>query len=151
MSGKEQAKLLGLLFWIFCGLQLLVVALIGVMYMLFAGVIVATAERKANEPDPAIMLPIILIVLLIVGGIFLLSSLPKIVAGYGLRKEKSWARPWAIVACVMACMSFPLGTAVGVYGLIFLLGDAGKAYFNNPAYGTLGGQTGTAPPPNSWQ
>ena len=139
-----------MLFWIFCGLQLFVVALIGVIYMLFAGVIVATAERKANEPDPAIILPFILIIFLIVGGVFLLSSIPKIVAGYGLRKEKSWAQPWAIVACVMACMSFPLGTAVGVYGLIFLLGDAGKAYFNDPAYGKLGGQMST-PPPNSWQ
>ena len=102
MTGKEQAKLLGLLLWIFSGLQLLIIGLVGVIYALFAGIIVSTAPRKAGEPDPALILPFIIVIFLIVGGLFLLMSIPKIIAGYGLRKEKSWAKPWAIVACIMA-------------------------------------------------
>jgi hypothetical protein len=84
-------------------------------------------------------------------GLTVLYSIPKAVAGYGLRKGKSWARIWAIVACIMACMSFPLGTAVGVYGLVFIFGDAGKAYFNSPQFGRFPNANVPPPPPNSWQ
>jgi hypothetical protein len=50
----------------------------------------------------------------------------------------------------MACMSFPLGTAVGVYGLVFIFGDNGKAYFDSPEYGRFP-NVNVPPPPNSWQ
>ncbi len=154
MSGREQARLLGLFFWLFTGLQVVALALIGIIYFVIVGVLVASIPHKPNEPGPEIILPILFVVMVIIGVMVAIFSVPKIVAGYGLRREKSWARIWATIACCMALLSFPLGTALGVWGLIFLFGDAGKQYFESPDYGRLDAyapQAANPPPPNSWQ
>ena len=152
MTGREQARLLGLFFWLLTGLQVLIVALIGLVYVFVFGAVFATAPHKSDEPPPELIFGVIVAIMTFILVITLLFSIPKIVAGYGLRKEKSWAKVWAIVACIMACMSFPFGTAVGVYGLVFIFGDNGKAYFDSPNYGRFpAGANVVAPPPNSWQ
>ena len=154
MTGRDHAKLLGLLFWLLTGFQIAIVGLIGVFYVFFFGIIFSSMPHRPNDPPPEMFLPIMIFVVAILLISTLAFSIPKVVAGYGLRKEKSWARVWAIVACCMAVMSVPLGTAVGVYGLIFLLGDNGKAYFEDPNYGRIGDGIGAniaAPVPNSWQ
>jgi len=137
MTGKEQARLLGLLFWLLTAFQLFLILIIGIIYAVFVGAILGTQPHRPNDPPPEIFIPIIIAVVAILCVMTFLFAIPKIVAGYGLRKEKPWARTWAIVASVMAAMHFPFGTAVGVYGLIFLFGDAGKAYFDGPKYGSL--------------
>jgi hypothetical protein len=151
MTGKEQAKLLGLFMWLLTGLQILIIALIGVFYAFVFGMVIVNSPRRANDPPPEMFAGILIVVMVVLLGMTLLFSVPKIVAGYGLRNEKSWAKAWAIVACVMACMSFPFGTAVGVYGLVFIFGDKGKAYFDNPSFGSFNPQSVPPPPPNSWQ
>lgn len=152
MTGKEQARLLGLFLWLLTGLQVLIIGLLAIFYVFIFGFVFVNAPHKSSDPPPEVMFGIIVGVMVFLVVITTLFSIPKVVAGYGLRKEKSWAKIWAIIACIMACMSFPLGTAVGVYGLVFLFGDGGKAYFDNPNYGRFptGGQV-AAPPPNSWQ
>ena len=152
MNGKEQARLLGLFFWLLTGFQLLIVGLICLLYVGIFGAVIASAPHKENDPPPELFAGVLIVVMAFVFITTLLFSIPKIVAGYGLRKEKSWAKIWAIIACVMACMSFPLGTAVGVYGLIFIFGEQGKAYFDNMQYGRVpAGGNIPPPPPNSWQ
>ena len=44
-------------------------------------------------------------------------SLPGIIGGAGLLKRRSWSRILVIVLCCLNLLSFPIGTAVGVYGL----------------------------------
>jgi hypothetical protein len=150
MTGKEQARLLGLFFWLLTGFQLLVVAVIGIFYFFFFGVMMATMPHRASDPPPELILPIIVVFMIVLFVVTMLMAIPKIVAGYGLRNEKSWAKVWAIVACVMSCMNFPFGTAVGVFGLVFILGDAGKAYFDSASIPRA--PSGIQPPtPNSWQ
>ena len=154
MTGREQARLLGLFFWIFTGFQLFVVALFCIVYVAIFGMVFTQIPHKPNEPGPEILLPILIVIMAIVFGSLFLFSVPKLIAGYGLRREKSWARVWAIVACCMAVMSIPFGTALGVWGLIFLFGDEGKRYFESPEYGRLDAYStgGINPPaPNSWQ
>jgi uncharacterized BrkB/YihY/UPF0761 family membrane protein len=162
MTGKEQARLLGLLFWLLTAFQLFLILIVGIIYAVFVGAILGTQPHRPNDPPPEIFIPIIIAVVAILFVMTFLFAIPKIVAGYGLRKEKPWARTWAIVASVMAAMHFPFGTAVGVYGLIFLFGDAGKAYFDGPKYGSLspGFDTGIpfdaqssvhAPEPAGWR
>jgi hypothetical protein len=154
MSSKDKARLLGLLMWLYTGFNVLLVAVIAVIYVSLFGFIFSQAPRKANEPDPAIIMLILIIAFAVALVFTILFSIPKLVAGYGLRNEKNWARTWAIVASIMACMSFPFGTAIGVFGLVFLFSDEGKLYFDQVARN--GGQlAGVASPtvsqPNSWQ
>jgi hypothetical protein len=154
MTAKEHANLLGLLFLIYTAFNVFIVVLIGVIYLLFMGVIFSQIPSRPGEPPPEIMLPIMFVIMALVLGFTLLFSIPEVVAGYGLRKGKPWARIWSIVGCCFAVMSFPLGTALGVYGLIFLLGDEGKRYFESLEFASLSGDARRIippPPPNSWQ
>lgn len=152
MTPKDKARLLGLFFWLFTVFNVLLIAVIAVVYAALFGFVLTQAPHKASDPPPELIMTIMVVVMAFVLIFTLLFSIPKVVAGYGLRKEKSWARTWAIIASVMACMSFPFGTAIGVFGLVFLFSDEGKLYFDDPAYGRIGaGRFATAPPPNVWQ
>jgi hypothetical protein len=153
MTPKEHAKLLGLFMWIFAGLHLIIVAAIAVVYMAFAGVIAVAIANEPHRPGstppppPEVIIGFMFVAVIIIVAATLFFMLPKIISGYGLRKGRSWAKAWTIVACVLAVLNFPLGTAVGVYGFWFVFGDAGKAYFDGPDFAAREFQ----PPPNSWQ
>lgn len=154
MTGKQHARLLGLFFWLFTGLSIALILGIAIIYVSIFGFVLTQVPQKASDPDPAVIVSIMIVVFGLILAFTVLFSVPKIIAGYGLRKEKPWARIWAIIACVMACMSFPLGTAMGVYGLVFLFGDEGKRYFDEIERRqlTMAAPVGIeAPAPNSWQ
>jgi hypothetical protein len=44
-------------------------------------------------------------------------SVPNIVTGWGLLKRKSWSRIIAIILGCLSLLSFPHGTALGIYAL----------------------------------
>jgi hypothetical protein len=69
------------------------------------------------------------------GGMYSLMSIPSLVAGYGLLKQKTWARTAAIVGGVTAAMSFPIGTAVCAYTFWFVFSEPGKLLYDRPKYG----------------
>lgn len=136
--------------WIFAGLQLLIVGLIAIFYVAILGFVAAqmgTMPHKSGDPPPEAILGFVVVIMIIVLVAVVLFMIPKIVAGYGLRKGKSWAKIWTIIACILGIMSVPLGTAVGVYGLWFVFGDAGKAYFDGPDFSPM---YPSQPPPNNW-
>lgn len=122
MTNQEHNKYLGLSFLVHGGLQVLFMLLIMVFFAFF---FMVEPGRPGNEPP----LPFFLII----GGVFLLFQLafaaPPLIAAYALLKRKPWARVAGIVAAVMAAMSFPIGTAVCVYALWFLLGEGGKEIY----------------------
>jgi hypothetical protein len=149
MTANDKARLLGLFFWLFTGLNVLIILAIAVIYIGIFGFVISQTPQDSNDPPPEIIMGILVFVFFFVLVFTILFSLPKIVAGYGLRNNKPWARTWAIIASIMACMSFPLGTAMGVFGLVFLFSDEGKHYFDQITYaGSLGPNQ---PEPNSWQ
>lgn len=152
MSSEEKSRLLGLLFWLFTALNVVVLVAIGIFFTVFFGAIMASAPHKANDPPPEFFVGLFTVIFIFILVFTILFSVPKIIAGYGLRTRKPWARVWAIVASAMCCLSFPIGTAIGVFGLMFLLSDEGKRYFDDPTYGRLNpASSAPAPPPNSWQ
>jgi len=67
----------------------------------------------------------------------LIFAIPPIAAGYGLLKHKSWARTAAIVSSILAVISMPLGTALGVYSLWFLFGE-GKNFHETAHWSGVG-------------
>ena len=152
MSSEDKSRLLGLFFWLFTALNVVLVLVIGIIWVGMFGFIFSQAPHKASDPPPELMVGMFAAVFFFVLIFTVLFSIPKIVAGYGLRSNKPWARTWAIVASIMCCLSFPIGTAIGVFGLIFLFSDEGKAYFENRSFAQVGpGGIVPPPPPNSWQ
>ena len=59
----------------------------------------------------------------------LLFTVPAIAAGFGMLKQKRWARKLAMVSAAIAALDFPFGTALGVYTFWFLLGSEGRALY----------------------
>jgi len=59
----------------------------------------------------------------------MLVSLPGMLAGIGLLKMQPWARIVGIIVGVLHILSFPLGTALGVYTLWVLLNAETEAMF----------------------
>ncbi|MGE3467615.1 MAG: hypothetical protein AB7J13_11855 [Pyrinomonadaceae bacterium] len=146
MTAKEHNKMVGIFLMAHGGMQALVMVLLGVIYggigaaMLFGG-------RRGEEQMVGFVFIGLILVLAVVSVLFIL---PQILGGYKMFKERPNARTWGIVGSIVSCLSFPLGTAAGVYGLWFLFGDEGKRFY-------LGGgqhmfQAPPEPPPaNSWQ
>jgi hypothetical protein len=58
-------------------------------------------------------------------------SLPGMLAGIGLLKMRPWARILAIVLGVLHILSFPLGTALGIYTLWVLLNVETETLFRD--------------------
>ena len=149
MTANDKARLLGLFFWLFTALNVVIIVGIAALYVAIFGFVFSQQPQRAGDPPPEFIIGILAMVFVFILVFTLLFSVPKIVAGYGLRNGKSWARTWAIVASVMTCMSFPIGTAIGVFGLVFLFSDEGKLYFDQQMFGR---NLGPAQPlPNSWQ
>lgn len=71
-----------------------------------------------DEPAAETILSIIADVLAIV---FIVISVPGILAGMGLYKRKEWARILTLILSVIEIFSFPFGTAIGIYSIWALI------------------------------
>lgn len=144
MQAREHNKLLGIFLLVNGGLQVLG-GLICILIYGGMGVAMLTSARRSEEQSIGLVFLVLAVVVgilvLAFAGLFLLS-------GWKLFKETSGARTWGIIACCVALLGFPLGTALGIYGLWFLFGEQGRQFY-------LGGNqimsNTPPPPPHNWQ
>jgi uncharacterized membrane protein (DUF2068 family) len=68
-----------------------------------------------------------------VGGIFLVTGIIGVIAGWGLYERRSWARILAIVLAFVNLLHPPFGTAIGIYTLWVLLPAASEAEYQRMA------------------
>ena len=71
-----------------------------------------------DEPNANNILSLIADILAIV---FIVISIPGIVAGMGLYKRKEWARILTLFLSIIEIFSFPIGTAIGIYSIWALI------------------------------
>ena len=145
MTGKDHNKLLGIFHLIQGGLQ----AFGGIIVALVYGGLGIAMRQSARSSEEQMMGTIFIVMAFVVAPIILLFAAINLTAGYKMLKEKAGARNWGIAASVVSLLSIPLGTALGIYGLWFLLGDEGKQFY-------LGGDRqqnmfNPPPPPQNWQ
>jgi len=145
MTAKEHNKLLGIFLMAHGGLQLMMMLIVTLVYGGLGTFFIARARRD----EEAIMGFFFIAAILFVVLFSLILVVPQLLGGWKLFKERPGARTWGIVASIVSCLSFPLGTAAGVYGLWFLLGEEGKRFY-------LGGSPqqqmfNPPPPPNNWR
>jgi hypothetical protein len=69
----------------------------------------------------------------VTGGVLVLimvvTSLPSIIIGYGVYQLQAWSRIAGIVLSIVNLLWFPVGTALGIYGLWVLLSTDGQRLF----------------------
>lgn len=110
-------KVLAVLYLVMSGIGLLFAVLI-----FFAlGAAASIVGMSASPDDAAVAMPILGLTGTALSMMLLVLSLPGLVTGWGLLKLRPWARIVGIVLAVISLINFPIGTAIGVYGLWVLL------------------------------
>ncbi len=128
MTVKEHNKLLSVFFLVQGGLQVFG----GIMVTLIYGGMGIAFLSNARRSEEQTIGGIFLVLAVVIGLIVLLFAAFSLMAGWKLLKEKPGGRIFGIIASVVALFGFPLGTALGIYGLWFLLGEDGKRFGNYP-------------------
>jgi hypothetical protein len=116
-------------------------ALAGVVVLVIFGGLAGMAG-VANEQDAAAPAAVLALIGTCIAIFLFILSVPGIIGGWGLLKFRPWARILMIIISALNLLHFPLGTALGIYGLIVLLNDETRRLF----------ETGGAyvPPPNPY-
>lgn len=121
-------KVLGVLYLVMSGIGLLFALLI-----FFAlGTAASIVGMSASPEDAAVAMPILGITGTALSALLLILSLPGLITGWGLLKLRPWARIVGIVLAVISLLNFPIGTAIGIYGLWVLLTKETERLFTPP-------------------
>ena len=153
MTAKEHNRLVGIFLMAHGGLQAVVMAILTIVYGILGAAMIAGSRNNEGRTVGAFF--IVAVIVMAVFAILFTGS--QILGGYKLFNEKPNARVWGIIGSIISCLSFPLGTAVGVYGMWFLFGDMGKQMYLNAGMPQQMFQQPNydyqqqPPPPNSWQ
>ena len=123
---QTHVKLLAILHIVFACLAIL----IGIgLFVMFGGLAALVAVNESGSDAAAGMAVLgaigtFLLVLLLV------LSLPGLIAGIGLLYMKPWAKILGLVVSALDLLSFPFGTALGIYGLWVLVNPETDRLFN---------------------
>ena len=145
MTAREHNKLLSIFFFIQGGIQLLAGIFIVVVYGILGGSMLAAGNTEQDQFVGGVFL----VMAVVVGVIMLAISGFYFFGGLKMLREQKIGRTLGIIGCIFALMGFPLGTALGVYGLWFLFGDEGRGFYEGIE--NAGMSYTPPPPPNSWQ
>ena len=119
----QHIKLLSVLF-IILGILGLLAAII--VFVVGAGAAATIASQGAGDQDAAAGMLATGGCMTAVAALVGILSIPSLLAGWGLMKRKSWARVLTIIVSILSLPSFPLGTAIGVYGLWVMFNEETK-------------------------
>ena len=124
MTGKEHNKLLSIFFFVQGGLQLFIGILMTLIYGGIGGAFLAGGHKQEDQMVGGIFV----VVAVCIGMIIAAIAAFNLFTGLKLLKERRIGRTLGIIASCFALLNFPLGTALGIYGLWFLIGEIGKNF-----------------------
>lgn len=122
MTASEHNRLLGIFNSIFGGFILL-----GSLALLALPILAYVNVQPGNEAPLLASLRFTVVM----GLLLLVLGLIPVTVGVGLLQHRSWARIGSIITAILFVGSFPLGTALGVYTLIFMFSDRGRQFYLN--------------------
>lgn len=128
---EKKIRLLGILNIVW-GSFGIVAALI--IMILFGGAVGIIGMASRHEPDAAIAIPIVSLVGSVIWIILVITSLPALVTGIGLVRMTRWSRIAGIILSALHLFSFPIGTALGIFGLWVLLSGETASIFEAPQH-----------------
>jgi hypothetical protein len=103
----------------------------GIIGLLFAFFVFLLLFGVSFIPDMGPIAPGILrFIAWISSLLFTALALPQIIAGLALMKRKEWGRILTLIVSFFHLLSFPLGTALGIYSFVILLKPETVKLFN---------------------
>src|SRR5471032_1940294 len=118
MTARDHNNLLGIFFMIQGGL----VAVVGVMLAIVYGVMGVVMMGAGGRHEGAAVGGVFIVLAFVVGGLMLALGAVDLFTGSKIRKVAPIGRTLGIVISILSLFSFPIGTALGAYGLWFLFG-----------------------------
>jgi hypothetical protein len=143
MTARDHNKLLSIFYFVSGGLQLLLGVGMGLIYAGVGTALLAGGRREEDQFAGGIML----VAAVGVGFLISLFGIFTLFSAYSVLKMKSYGRVLAIIISILSLFSFPIGTALGVYGLWFFFGEGKALYAGNSGTWTQP----AAPAPDSWR
>ncbi len=143
MTARDHNKLLSIFYFIAAGIQLLGGVFMAIIYIFLGGAMLSASSRE----DDHIMGGVFMGVGVLVGIVMIAVGAFTLFTAMKVRKVSPVGRTLGIIISILVLLSFPIGTALGIYGLWFFFGDLGKSLY-------WGGGSSMPPPPpapNSWQ
>lgn len=117
------------------GVLHIVIGACGVFFALFLLMLFGSASgivgASAPPDDAAIAIPLIGLTGIGLVSFTLLTSIPGLIAGWGLLKFRPWARILGIVVSILGLLVIPIGTIIGIYGLWVLLNKDTERLFGD--------------------
>ncbi|MBV8573131.1 MAG: hypothetical protein JO319_21125 [Acidobacteriaceae bacterium] len=125
------------------------VAIIGIVVFFVTSAIAGyiASSINASAHDAVVAAPIIVAAGMGVAVFFWLLALPAILGGWGLLNFKPWSWLLMLIVSILHLFHFPLGTALGVYGLWVLYNDDARRLLGRRSVGYGVPTTGVQPAP----
>lgn len=115
--------------------------LLAIILVLFSGWLMQflqeMAWRHGHSEIPPHVVEILPLILCGVAVVLVLFSIVGIIAAVGLLRYREWARIVTLILSFLNLFHFPVGTALGVYGIWVLMKDETMKLFNPTAGGQL--------------
>jgi len=105
---------------------------LSIFNLLIAFLIFTVLKLVGGFVDDANATTVLSIVADVLAIVFIVVSVPGILAGMGLYKRKEWARILTLILSVIEIFSFPFGTAIGIYSIWALIQPETIAAFGKP-------------------
>lgn len=84
---------------------------------------IAGIVGASGDPEAQVAIPILGVIGFAIFVIVAVTSLPLLIAGWGILNYREWARILGIVLAAINLLNVPIGTAIGVYSLWVLVQD----------------------------
>jgi len=127
---EQHVKIIGILHVVLGGMG----ALAGVAFLVLFGGLAGLAGATDQTGVGAAAVPILGGIGGIVCIVLMIFSLPSLVGGIALLMMAPWSRIFMIVVSVLYLLHFPIGTALGIYGLWALTKPETEALFIRHRY-----------------
>lgn len=143
MTARDHNKLLSIFYFVAAGLQLIGGVFMAIVYIFLGGAMMSASSRDDEQLMGGVFMGVgVLIgIIMIAIGAFTLFTATKVY------KTQPIGRTLGIILSIVVLLSFPIGTALGIYGLWFFFGDLGKGLYA----GTGSPMPPPPPGPSSWQ
>jgi len=113
----SHVKVLAVLQIVYASLGLLLGLFVGTLF----GGIATIVGFNASLEDSTVAVPILALIGGVLASIIIMLSLPRLIAGIALLKYRNWGRILTVIVSILGLVDFPVGTALGIYGLWVLL------------------------------
>ena len=127
----QHGRLVGILWIAYSALTTLVGIVLLIVFQHILPAILRYQPPQQQGPPPEVVFGLLRPIMHIVAVLVLVKGVAGLIAGIGLLDSAEWSRMLTLVLACISILSFPVGTAIGVYSLWVLLSHNAEAEFHH--------------------